>query len=142
MLPFEVVGAPWIDGRKLAKALNALGLLDVYVRPHFFLPTASKWAGQDCYGVQVYTSGSDWNPILTWLYIIHTIKALYPDQFAWLPPHTTADGRSLYHFDRLIGTTAVREGLDTGLTVDEITAGWDVEAAAFAEERAPFLYYD
>lgn len=49
--PFELVGAPWLDGRKLAAALNAKGVPGVRVHPLEFTPDASKFANEQCGGV-------------------------------------------------------------------------------------------
>lgn len=136
-LPFEIVGAPWIDGHRLAEFLNIQMLSGVRFRPHQFRPSASKWAGQDCGGVQVHiTEGEHFAPIETWLEVIHAIRQLYPAEFAWLPPHN-----GVYHFDRLIGSTRVREQIDAGEEMTTICSGWDAVGAQFRAERKPYLLY-
>ena len=52
--PFEQFGAPFIDGGHLADVLNSRALPGVGFRPVFFQPTASKYAGETCEGVQVH----------------------------------------------------------------------------------------
>ena len=52
--PFEILGAPWIDGAKLAHDFHELGLAGVRVRPITFRPTFHKHAGETCGGVQVH----------------------------------------------------------------------------------------
>src|SRR5207237_7753567 len=42
--PFELIGAPWIDGERLAQAMNARGLAGVHCRPAFFEPTFQQHA--------------------------------------------------------------------------------------------------
>jgi uncharacterized protein YbbC (DUF1343 family) len=49
--PFEQVGAPWIDGRRLAEVLNARAIPGIRVYPVRFTPVASKFAGEACSGV-------------------------------------------------------------------------------------------
>lgn len=49
--PFELVGAPWLDGPKLAATLNAKGLAGIRVYPMRFTPDASKFAQEECGGV-------------------------------------------------------------------------------------------
>src|SRR5262249_26858508 len=46
--PFELVGAPWLDGRLLARALAAEGLPGVSFREAWFRPTFHKWGGETC----------------------------------------------------------------------------------------------
>ncbi|MBN1964554.1 MAG: DUF1343 domain-containing protein [Anaerolineae bacterium] len=143
-LPFEVAGAPWIDAVALADHLNAQAWPGVRCRAHTFQPSASKWAGQHCGGVQVYvTDETAWRPIETWLGFLAAIRALYPAEFAWLPPHQTdVEPGAVHHFDRLIGSAQVRQQIEAGAGVDEITAGWGAACAAFEALRAPFLLYD
>jgi uncharacterized protein YbbC (DUF1343 family) len=142
-LPFEIVGAPWIDAQTLADALNAAGWGGVRFRPHTFQPTASKWAGQVCGGVQVYiTDPAQWQPIETWLGVIQTIRALYPDHFSWLLPGAAGvEQGTVWHFDRLIGAAAYRQRIDQGAALDDLIAGWEADTRAFrAESQAYWLY--
>ncbi len=131
-LPFEVVGAPFVDGPALADVLNAQGWPGVRFRPHRFSPTTSKWAGQECGGVQVHVVDLPvWRPVETWLGIIRMIRQLCPGEFAWLPAH----------FDRLIGSGEVRAAIEAGLGVEEIGAGWADFCASFRKQRAAYLLY-
>lgn len=143
-LPFEVVGAPYINGNQLASDLNRLNLDGVIFRPHAFFPTASKFRDETCYGVQVHvTDQSAFEPIPVWLTVIHTIRHRYPDQFEWLPPYQQEYERgSIYHFDRLIGSEKPRQQIDAGHSIMEVMAGWDVYCDAFCEQRAPYLMSD
>ena len=50
-LPFEYIGAPWIDAPKLSKRMEKRKLPGLYFRPVYFTPTFSKFAGQPCAGV-------------------------------------------------------------------------------------------
>lgn len=131
-LPFEIAGAPFVDGAALADRLNALDLPGVRFRPHTFQPTASKWAGDSCGGVQVHiTDAAAFRAIPTWLALIAAVRALYPDQFAW-----RAD-----HFDRLIGSREVRARLDAGQPLDDLLAAWENFTQNFRRERQPYLLY-
>jgi len=53
-LPFEWVGAPWLDAEGWARELNELRLPGVRFRPVAFTPSSSKHAGSECYGVQIH----------------------------------------------------------------------------------------
>ena len=132
-LPFEIVGAPYIDGDALAQELNALDLSGVRFRPHAFQPNMSKYAGESCSGVQAHISDlSEFRPIETWLHVISTIRRNYPDQFEWKEKH----------FDRLIGNVRVRQAIDAGERVAEMMAGCDDYCADFQQKRKPYLLYD
>ncbi|MBN1565422.1 MAG: DUF1343 domain-containing protein, partial [Anaerolineae bacterium] len=118
-LPFEVVGAPWINAVQLADHLNAQQWPGVVFRPHTFMPTDSKWRGAMCHGVQVHiTDMAVWRPIAVWLGVIREICLLYSDQFAWLPPQSTGvEAGEFHHFDRLVGSDTVRHQIDAGVAL-------------------------
>lgn len=141
-LPFEVVGAPYINGDDLAKKLNAKQLSGVRFRPHAFYPTISKFRDKTCYGIQAHiTDNQAFDPIRTWLTVIVAIRNQYSDQFEWLRPHQTEYERgAVYHFDRLIGSTQVRQQIDDGNDVDTIMSGWDAYCASFRADRRPYLF--
>lgn len=129
-LPFQIVGAPFIQADALADHLNAQGWPGVRFRPLTFEPTFSKWTGQVCGGVQVY--GDDdrlFDPLAVWLGVIAAIRRLYPADFDWHPRH----------FDRLIGTTQVREQITAGVPLADIMAGWSAACEQFDALRRPFL---
>ncbi|MAS37393.1 MAG: hypothetical protein CL610_25555 [Anaerolineaceae bacterium] len=143
-LPFEVVGAPWIDGLVLADVLNAMAWGGVRFRPHVFQPTASKWAGQTCYGVQAHLTDIDhWRPVETWLGVIQVIHGLYPAPFGWLPPQTDGvEPGTVYHFDRLMGSETYRHGIENGVSWERLTAGWDADSQQFRRDVAAYLLYE
>lgn len=131
-LPFELVGAPWIDGWALADALNELALPGVKFRPVQFEPIASKWAGQECNGTQLHILDRQaFRPVAAGLHLVATVKAMYPDDFTWRLPH----------FDRLMGTDQVREQLDAGVSASEVVAGWADDQVTFEHQRREALLY-
>lgn len=138
-LPFEVVGAPWLDDRALARALNRLALPGVRFRPTQFEPSASKHAGQMCQGVQIHvTDRAAFRPVEAGLHVVAACRAQAPERFTFLS--TSWEGRPP-HFDLLAGNATIREGLAAGVPVAELTAGWPAIAAEFEERRQPHLLY-
>jgi uncharacterized protein YbbC (DUF1343 family) len=84
-LPFEIAGAPWLDGYELAQPLNRLALPGVHFRPLHFVPSASKHAGQTCCGVQVHvTDRAAFRPTVTGLHVIAACRAQAPGKFEFL----------------------------------------------------------
>jgi uncharacterized protein YbbC (DUF1343 family) len=80
-LPFKVVGAPWIDGTKLAKALNNLKLPYVRFLPFHFKPFLGPYKNEDCEGIKiVITDPINYRPVTTQYCIIGILKTLYPEQ--------------------------------------------------------------
>jgi uncharacterized protein YbbC (DUF1343 family) len=138
-LPFEIVGAPWLDGYAVAQSLNRLDLPGVRFRPLYFCPSASKHAGQTCSGVQVHVIERDaLRPVELGLHVIAACRANAPEQFEFLK--SSWEGRPP-HFDLLTGVAAVREGLAEGKAVDELSAAWRESEEQFEEKRRPYLLY-
>ncbi|NLX08764.1 MAG: DUF1343 domain-containing protein [Chloroflexi bacterium] len=150
-LPFEIVGAPWIDGPVLADHLRGAAWGERFgagFRPHSFRPTFEKWAGQVCHGVQVHVlDPARWRPLEVWIGLIAAIRTLYPERFEWLP---IFEGASAPHFDLLIGSKWVRREIEAsataGQSIEALLARFAVEWAddshAFEVQRQPFLLYD
>lgn len=130
-LPFQIVGAPYIAADALADTLNALALPGCRFRPHRFRPSSRKYADEVCDGVQVHITATDqYEPITTWLHVLATIARHYPEQFEWLN-----------FFDKLIGSTQVRQQLAADTAIAILTASWDAYEAVFRTKRAPYLLY-
>jgi uncharacterized protein YbbC (DUF1343 family) len=138
-LPFELVGAPWLDGYRLAIALNHLDLPGVRFRPAHFAPSASKHAGERCQGVQIHvTNRNAMHATYTGLQVIAACHAQNPEQFAFL--ESSWEGRPP-HFDLLAGNATLRKGLAMGYDVAGLTEQWNRNEAAFQQRRAPHLLY-
>jgi len=130
--PFEIVGAPWVDGIKLAERLNALALPGALFRPVAFTPTLSKFSGEACQGVQLHVADRKlFRPLATALVIIEDIRRNYPEQFQFKSAH----------FDRLAGTDAVRKAMEQNEPVPEIVAAWQKDLKEFDTARRRFLLY-
>ncbi|MDH4272046.1 MAG: DUF1343 domain-containing protein [Candidatus Aminicenantes bacterium] len=131
--PFELFGAPWIDGYELARELNALGLEGVIFREAWFTPTFSKFAGEQCGGAQIHVADRRaYRPFETALYIVKMIQDMYPEKFQF----------HVDYFDKVMGTTKVREGLQNGRGAAEIVKDCEPGLKDFAELRRPYLLYE
>jgi uncharacterized protein YbbC (DUF1343 family) len=128
--PFEVIGAPWLDGILLARELNGARLAGVAFVPVTFTPEASKFAGRRCGGVNIIiTNRSRFRPLRTGLEIARRLRRLYPETWQ------AAD------YSRLLGNDAVLQALLQGNTTAEIESLCQKELAAFLRRRSPFLLY-
>jgi len=138
-LPFEIVGAPWLDGHALAQSLNRLDLPGVRFRPVYFVPSASKHTGRKCSGAQVHVMDRDLLcPVTMGLHIVAACRAQAPEHFEFLS--SSWEGQPP-HFDLLTGVAAVREGLAAGKAVREIVASWTEIEMQFEDKRQPCLLY-
>jgi len=110
--PFELFGAPFVDGGLLARELDRYGLGGVRFRPCVVRPTFDKFRGQSCGAVQLHvTDRQAFAPYLTGLAVLVAAHRLWPESFAW---RTEA-----YEFrddvpaiDLLTGKPAVRQAID------------------------------
>jgi uncharacterized protein YbbC (DUF1343 family) len=136
--PFEYLGAPWVDGRRWASALNGLGLPGVGFRACYFTPVYWRYEGEQCCGVQVHVTDRDsFRPVETGLHMLRTLMDLQPDGFAF--NESTYEERR--HFDLLAGTDRLRHSLMEGATVDEIVASWEKGLTRFRDGCDSILIY-
>lgn len=140
--PFEVVGAPHLDGAQLAAQLAAMQLPGVRFRPLTFTPQFHKHAGIACGGVQLHiTDAAAFRPYRTGVAVVKAARDQDPARFAWR--------RKAYEFvdaipaiDLLAGTAALRVGIDDGASLDDLTQSWPRDEAAFRQERSGYLLYE
>jgi uncharacterized protein YbbC (DUF1343 family) len=102
--PFQLAGAPWINGNNVAAAFNHFCLDNIDLKPITFTPTESKYANQLCHGVQfVVTDYPSYAATFTGLLFIRLIKDLYPNHFAWQSYPTNVNPTGKQHLDKLLG---------------------------------------
>jgi uncharacterized protein YbbC (DUF1343 family) len=139
--PFEIVGAPWIDGERFAEAMNGRGLPGVHFRGVFFEPTFQKHARTTCGGCQLHVlDRRAFQPVKTGVALIEEFRRQSPDKFAWTEPPYEYEYEKT-PIDIMWGSDRLRRAIDEGQTADEISEGWKEELAAFDERRRPYLLY-
>lgn len=130
--PFELFGAPWIDGYELTRKLNQLKLPGVLFREAWFTPSFSKYQGQLCGGSQIHVvDRNSFRPFLTSLWIIRTIMDMYPGKFSFYPDY----------FDKIMGNSEVRLALQSGRLPSEIIRGLEPGLQEFEQLRKNYLLY-
>ena len=131
---FQQVGAPWLDAERYAEAVRGSGVEGVEVLPVTFVPDGpqdGKFPSDSVHGVRLRVlDRASYDPVRTGVALIVAARAQAPDRFGWTGT-----------IDRLVGRSEFREGVDAGLGVDELTAGWSADESAFRAERAPYLLY-
>lgn len=129
--PFELLGAPWIDGIKLAAMLNARRLPGVTFVPVRFKPEASVYQGELCGGINlIVLDRNAFRPVATAVEIASALYRLYPNIFQI--------DRALSH----IGQSWVIERIKRGDDPRQIAAAWEPEVRAFIKLRSKYLLYD
>lgn len=143
--PFEIVGAPWLDGEALARDLAQTNLRGFVARPIHFLPTFQKHANTPCGGAQIHvTDARAFRPVATYVALVALAHRQVPDRFRFRTErYEFVD--DIPAFDLLTGDAEARERierfdspLDVANAVSTLREGeaelWD-EARACALER-------
>jgi uncharacterized protein YbbC (DUF1343 family) len=140
--PFEIVGAPFLDGYRWAERLHRWNLPGVCFRPLSFRPMFHKFARQSCGGVQLHvTNRASFRPYRAGIALLAVARELAPADFAWRtePYEFVSDPPAI---DLLTGSAAVRTALDDGRPFDEVCAPFAAYEREFADQRRPFLLYE
>lgn len=139
--PFEIIGAPYINGEEFAGALNGLKLPGVYFRACVFVPTFQKHMGKACGGVQIHVlDRAAFQPVKTGVAIVKTAFDMYGDEFHWKePPYEYVYDRN--PFDVISGTAELRAAIERGADLDDIESSWQPGLGDFKRVRESFLLY-
>jgi uncharacterized protein YbbC (DUF1343 family) len=128
--PFEWIGAPWLDGVKLAAALADERLPGVRFVPVKLTPAASVHKGKLCGGVHIVID--DWarfRPVHTVLAVAATLRRLYPAE--WKTDRLNV----------LLCRRATWQGIEQGADWRELEKDWQTDLERFAQRRRPHLLY-
>jgi uncharacterized protein YbbC (DUF1343 family) len=128
--PFELLGAPWINGHELAAYLNARQIPGVRFVPVSFTPNGSNYAGQPCHGVNLVLTDRDFldSPELG-IELAAALLKLYPQQF---------------HVEKMIDILANRNVFDQithGEDPHRIALNWQDDLHSFEQVREKYLIY-
>ena len=139
--PFELIGAPWIEGERLAAAMNGRRLPGVHFRPAFFEPTFQKHARQTCGGCQLHvTDRAAFQPVRVAVELIAEFRREDPAKFAWRePPYEYEHDK--WPIDVLYGSDRLRTAVDRGEDVAPVIASWKDDEEAFRRLRERYLLY-
>jgi uncharacterized protein YbbC (DUF1343 family) len=139
--PFELIGAPWIDGDRLAEAINGRRLPGVHFRSAFFEPTFQKHAKETCGGCQIHvTDRQSFQPVRTAVELLAEFRRQDPGRFAWRqPPYEYEHERQ--PIDLLYGSDRLRHVIDRGEDVGTLIESWRPQEEQFRKTREPFLVY-
>jgi uncharacterized protein YbbC (DUF1343 family) len=136
--PFEIFGAPFVDGHALARAVQLEG---AQLRPLHFTPSFHKHAGQRCGGVQVHvTEPARFDAYAAYLRLIAAIAAQAGDAFRFRTEayEFVTDRPAL---DLLCGGPEPRQLIAAGKPLDSWLTADAHAARTFERDRTPFLLY-
>ena len=128
--PFEQIGAPWIDGRRLAAALNARQLPGIRFYPIAFTPKSSKYANEECQGVfMIVTNRNTLQPVRVGIEIAGALFARHRDKY---------DPGNMW---RLVGAESIVERIKQGEDPGAIASSASADEARWRRLRAKYLLY-
>jgi uncharacterized protein YbbC (DUF1343 family) len=128
--PFEVIGAPWLDGQKLALYLNQRNLSGVRFIPIRFKPNASVFKDENLGGVNVViTDRRTFKPVRTGIEIAAALRRLYPNEW------------QVERYARLLVNAEILDRVRRGDAPEEIEKSWQASLEDFKRRRAAFLLY-
>lgn len=135
-IPFQVVGAPFINPFAYAEALNEFNFPGVYFRPLYFTPTFSKNEKELCGGVELHILNKDiFTPVKVGWTMLEIVRNMYPNDFEVLPPYV--EGRPcMLEFNTGCGYIKNQE-----YNLEEQIQIIERETKIFQETRKKYLVY-
>jgi uncharacterized protein YbbC (DUF1343 family) len=128
--PFEMVGAPWIDGQKFASYMNARKLAGVSFAETTFLPSSSTLKGKECHGAAIgITDRNIVDVPALGVELAAALQKLYPKEFE------AAKMKSL------LANKKVLRRIEDGVAPEKIVAGWQRDLQKFRKLRRRYLLY-
>jgi len=128
--PFEVVGAPWINGRNLAKYLNERNVKGMRFVPVRFKPTTSVFKDEECGGVNIIITDRDaFDSVGTGIEIAAALRKIYPTDW------------QVDKYARLLVNQEILDALKRGETPENIDKLVRPKKEEFNNRRASYLLY-
>jgi uncharacterized protein YbbC (DUF1343 family) len=128
--PFELLGAPWVDGRKLAAALNAERLPGLRFTPVRFTPASSKHQGKECNGVYIaVTDRAAVRPVKLGIALAWHLRNLHGDTFEFAKVNT------------LLKSERTMEAIKAAKAPAEVWATWEKDLQPWRAAREKYLIY-
>jgi uncharacterized protein YbbC (DUF1343 family) len=137
-LPFQLIGADWLNATQLAKNLNALKLPGVIFRSVYYKPYYSTLKGKEIEGVQIHLTDMRKVPLsLIQFYVLQEAHKIKPGKNVF----ELCNPSRLNMFDKVCGTDKVRKAFSKHFLVKDIIDLWtqDIEKFRQSAEKC-FLY--
>jgi uncharacterized protein YbbC (DUF1343 family)/CubicO group peptidase (beta-lactamase class C family) len=128
--PFEQIGAPWIDGPRLAASLNARRLPGIRFYPISFTPKSSKYTNEECQGVfMVVTNRTALQPVRVGIEIAGALFTMHGENY---------DPSNMW---RLVGSESLVATIKQGEDPAAVAARASADEARWRRLRAKYLLY-
>jgi len=138
-LPFKVIGAPWVDAKKFANAMNAIGMESIMFRPIHFKSYYGRDKGEMMHGVQVHITDFRKAPLmLVQFYAIQELYKLYPDKNVF---EMGKAKKRINMFDKVSGTDRIRKAFEKRFMVEDILPILNEDMATFMPKAEKYFIY-
>lgn len=138
-MPFEVMGAPWVNADSLASALNALELPGVVFRGLHYKPYYSVFKGENIQGVQIHIT--DYEKVALseiQFYVVQEMMRLWGDKHDWF---AECDQKRFSMFNKVCGTDKIKELFGKRYRWEDAKAYWDKDVEKYREESSKYYLY-
>ena len=137
-LPFEIMGAPWINADSLATALNALKLPGIEFRPIYFKPYYSVFKGELCEGVQIHILDYEVARLSEVQFlVVQEMMRLWPEK-DWFE---LCNQKRFNMFDKVCGTGHIREAFGKNYRFDDIREYWYKDVDWYRKASSKYYLY-
>jgi len=138
-LPFELLGADWIDAQQLADSMNALGLPGLIFRPIYYKPFYSVFKGEQIQGVQIHLMDFDAAHLTSvQFYLLEMLNRLYPEHRFF----EECDAKRFRMFDIVCGTGFVRDQFSKTYRWADLEEYWNKDVDAYRERSSKYYLYN
>lgn len=137
-MPFELVGAPWMDGREFAAAMNGMRIPGIYFRPTRYKPFYAMSSGSMCGGVHLVRTSERVAPFSATIALMTALRDLYPERNLF--GKVRSDRWKM--FDKICGTDQIRKRLLAGDSYEAIVKWWEPGLSRFIARRSAYLLYE
>ncbi len=137
-LPFQIMGAPWIDADSLATALNDLHLAGIEFRPIYFKPYYSVFKGEHCEGVQIHILDYEVAKLSEVQFlVVQEMMRLWPEK-DWFE---LCNQKRFNMFDKVCGSGYIREQFGKRYNFDDIRAFWYKDVDWYRKASSKYYLY-
>jgi uncharacterized protein YbbC (DUF1343 family) len=135
--PFENIGAPWLDHKKVVELLTTMKFEGVRFEANTFVPEQKSYlgrppelSGETCNGVFIHiTDRKKFELYKVGVALLWAINSLHADKLVWKDAT----------IQRLSGTDRLLTMIRAGDKPEKIFQSWETEVAAFASKRKVYL---
>ena len=137
-LPFKMFAAEWIDAEEFANAMNDLNLPGWHFRPVQITPFYGMGKGKSLGGAELFITDMAAAKLTEpQFYAVQVLAVLYPEHML----DKVADEKRFAMYDKILGTSYIRETFFKNLRFEDIKEYWYKDAAQFREMSSKYHLY-